>query len=149
MKKSTVAFILVILVLGAYFGYNSKWGRAFFLSLLSEDHKTLNEQTLSFMEDIKFKDFKKAASYHSPEDQKKANIPRLIEKLFKVKPELLDIMEYQILDVSLDSSKKRGRVKVKAKIHMLNSDKTKHPEMILYFHHKSGKWFMELESSLR
>jgi len=149
MKKSTVALILVILAVGAYIAYDAQWGRSFFLGLFSEDKKILRNTSLSFMEDIKYKDFKKAASYHSPEDQKKVNIPKLIERIFKVKPEFLDIMEYKILETSLDSSKKRGRVKIKAKIHMLNSDKTKHPEMILYFHNKSGKWYMELESSLK
>lgn len=149
MKKSTIAFFLVILALGGYFVYDAQWGRSFFLGLFSEDQKIFSKLALSFMEDIKFKDFEKAATYHSPEDQEKVNIPQLIERLFRVKPELLDIMEYQVLDTSMDSSKKRGRVKIKAKVHMLNSDKIEQPEMILYFHHKNGKWFMELESSLR
>lgn len=149
MKKSTVAIILVILALGGYFAFDAKLGRSFFLGLFSEDKKILREMSLSFMEDIKFKDFVKAATYHTPEDQKKVNIPRLIERIFRVKPELLDIMDYQILDTSLDSSKKRGRVKIEAKIHMLNSKKIRQAEMILYYHHKNGKWYMELESSLR
>ena len=149
MKKSTVAFILVIMAIGGYFAYDAQWGRSFFLGLFSEDQKTLREMALSFLEDIKFKDFEKAATYHNLEDQKKVNIPHLIERIFKIKPEFLDIMDYEILDTSLDSSKKRGRVKVKAKIHMLNSDKIKQPELILYFHNKDGKWYMELESSLK
>ena len=149
MKKSTVAFVLIILALGAYFAYDAQWGRSFFLGLFSEEKKIVNELSLSFMEDIKFKDFEKAATYHSPEDQKEINIPRLIEKIFKIKPELLDIMDFRILETSLDSSRKRGRVKVKAKVHTLNSDKIEHPEMILYFHNKNGKWYMELESSLK
>ncbi len=149
MKKSTIAFFLVILALGGYFVYDAQWGRSFFLGLFSEDQKIFSKLALSFMEDIKFKDFEKAATYHSPEDQGQVNIPQLIERLFRVKPEFLDIMEYQVLDTSMDSSKKRGRVKIKAKIHMLNSDKIQQPEMIFYFHHKNGKWFMELESSLK
>ena len=149
MKKSTIALILVILALGGYFAYDAQWGRSFFLGLFSEDQKILRETSLSFMEDIKFKDFQKAATYHSPQDQKKVNIPKLIERMFKVKPELLDVMNYQILDTSLDSSKKRGRVKVKAKVNLLNSDKIRQPEMILYFHNKDGRWYMELESSLK
>ena len=149
MKKSTVAFIILILILGGYFAYDAQWGRSFFLGLFSEDKKIINDHALSFMEDIKFKDFEKAATYHSPNDQKKVNIPQLIEKLFKIKPELLDIMDYKILETSLDSSKKRGRVKINTKVHTLNSGEIKRPEMILYFHNKTGKWFMELESSLR
>ncbi len=149
MKKSTVAFILVVLVLASYFAYDAQWGRSFFIGLFSEDLKIIRENSLAFMEDIKFKDFKSAASYHHPDDQKKADIPHLIQRLFKIKPELLDIMEYEILDTSLDSTQKRGRVKLKAKVHLLNADKIKSPEMIFYYHKKEGKWYMELESSLR
>ncbi len=149
MKKSTVAFILVLLVVGGYFAYDAQWGRSLILGFFSEDKKILGHMVLSFLEDIKFKDFKKAASYHHPEDQKKADIPKLIERLFKIKPELMDIMEYNILETSLDSSKKRARVKVKAKVHILNSDKIKNPEMMLFFHKKEEKWYMELESSLK
>ncbi len=149
MKKSSLAFILVILVLGAYFAYDAQWGESLFLGLFSEDLKIVNNASLSFMEDIKFKDFDKAASYHSPEDRKKVNIPRLIERLFHIKPELIDIMHYEILESSLDSSKKRARVKIKAKVRILNSEKIKNPELILYFHKKGEEWYMELESSLR
>ncbi|MCP4107133.1 MAG: hypothetical protein GY749_16595 [Desulfobacteraceae bacterium] len=149
MKKSTVAFILILLLAGGYFAYDSQWGRSFILGLFSEDKKILADMALSFLEDIKFKDFKKAASYHHPEDQKKADIPKLIERLFKIKPELMDIMEYNILETSLDSSKTRARIKVKAKVHILNSDKIKDPEMMLFFHKKEEKWYMELESSLK
>jgi hypothetical protein len=101
------------------------------------------------MEDIKFKDFNKAASYHSPEDQEEVDIPKLMERLFKIKPELLDVMEYSILDSTLDSTGTRGRVKMKAKVNVLNSGKIKNPEFILYYKKEGDEWFMELESSLR
>ncbi|MDM8517045.1 hypothetical protein QUF76_12660 [Desulfobacterales bacterium HSG16] len=149
MNKSTIAFILVILVVGGYFAYDAELGQSLFISLFSKDKKIVNETTLAFMEDIKFKDFKKAATYHHPDDQEKANIPKLIERLFRIKPELLDIMEYSTLETSLDSSKKRAKVKLTAKVHMLNSDKIKNLEMIIYYHKKGEKWYMELESSLR
>jgi len=149
MKKTTMAFFLVILLLAGFFAYNAEWGKSIFRSFLSEDLKIIREISLSFMEDIRFKDFDKAASYHHPEDQKKVNIPRLIQRIFKIKPELLDIMEYEILDATLDSTGDRGRVKLKAKVQLLNSDKIKSPEMILYFHKKNGKWYMELQSSLK
>ena len=149
MKKSTLAFVLVLLLLGAYFSYDSNWGRSLWTGLVSKDRQVLNDRALSFMEDIRFKDFEKAASYHHPEDQEKADIPRLIERLFKIKPELLDIMEYHILETALDSTGKRARVKISSKVHLLNSDEIKQPEMILYFHNRDEKWYMELESSLR
>ncbi len=149
MKKSTIAFILVILLLAGYFAFNAEWGRTILTGFFSEDLKIIREKSLSFMEDIRFKDFDKAASYHHPDDRERADIPKMIERLFKIKPELLDIMEYEILDATLDSSKERGRVKVKSKVGLLNADKIKTPEMILYYHKKDEKWYMELESSLK
>ena len=149
MKKSTVSFILVLLIVGGYVLYDTRKGGPFFPGLFSRDKGAMNAMALSFMEDIKYKDFEKAATYHTPEDQKKVDIARLLEGLFRVKPEFLDIMEYSILDTSIDSTQKRGRVKLKAKVNLLNSTETRNPEMIFYFHKKEGKWFMELESSLR
>ncbi len=149
MSKSTVALILVILGVGAYILYDSQWGRSIYLSLFSKDLHLIEEISLQFMEDVQFKDFDKAASYHSPEDREKIDIPRLMRKLFMIKPELIDVMDYSILDSSLDSTGTRGRVKVKAKVNILNSNKIKHPEVILYFHKKGDQWYMEMESSLQ
>ena len=149
MKKSTVAFVMVALVVGGYIFYDSQWGRSVLMGFFSEDLARIEEISLAFMEDIKFKDFNKAASYHSPEDQEEVDIPKLMEQLFKIKPELLDVMEYTILDSTLDSTGTRGRVKMKAKVNVLNSGKIKNPEFILYYKKEGDKWFMELESSLR
>jgi hypothetical protein len=149
MKKSTVAFVLVALAVGGYILYDSQWGRSVLMGFFSEDLARIEEISLAFMEDIEFKDFNKAASYHSPEDQEEVDIPKLMERLFKIKPELLDVMEYTILDSTLDSSGTRGRVKMKAKVNVLNSGKIKNPEFILYYKKEGDEWFMELESSLR
>jgi len=149
MKKTTVLMILIIGVLIAYFAWEGGWGRDQFQSLFSGDRKAIDEMALSFMEDIQYKDFKKAAAYHHPDVQKKVNIAKMIRRLFKIKPELLDLMEYRIVETSLDSSNRRGRVKVKARVHVLNTKKIKNPELILYFHKKSDAWFMELQSSLK
>ena len=148
MKKSTVALVLICLLVGGYFAFEAEWGRSLLLRFFSPDRDTVNQMALAFMEDIRFKDFDKAATYHSPEDQTKVDIPKLIERLFQIKPETLDIMEYEILDTTLDSSGQRARVKLKTKVHILNKDEIRNPELILYFHNKDGNWYMELESSL-
>ena len=148
MKKSTLAFFLVFLVIGGYIMYDSGWGRSMLMGMFSPEINAIEEMSMQFMEDIKFKDFIKAASYHNSEDQEKANIPKLIERLFKIKPELLDIMEFSILESTIDSTGNRGRVKIKSKVNILNSGKIKTPELILYYHKKGEGWFMELESSL-
>jgi hypothetical protein len=149
MKKSTVAFVLAALAVGGYILYDSQWGRSVLMGIFSEDLARIEEISLAFMEDIEFKDFNKAASYHSPEDQEEVDIPKLMERLFKIKPEFLDVMEYTILDSTLDSTGTRGRVKMKAKVNVLNSGKIKNPEFILYYKKEGEAWFMELESSLR
>lgn len=149
MKKSTIAFIVVILALGAYFVIDAQKEGLSLLQFFSEDRKTLESLAMSFMEDIQFKDFDKAASYHHPDDRAKQDIPLLIERIFQIKPEMLDIMNFSILDTQMDSSQKRGRVKVKTKVHRLNTDDFRDVELMLYFHNQDGKWYMELESSLR
>lgn len=149
MKKSSLAFVVVLLALGAFFAYDAQIGPSFFKQLFSGDKGLVDQISLAFMEDIRFKDFDKAASYHHPEDQTKVDIPKLIERMFKIKPEMLDIAEYDIMETSLDTSGNRARVKLKAKVHILNAKETKNPEIILYYHKKEGKWYMELESSLR
>jgi hypothetical protein len=149
MKKTTLLFILLLLLFGGYFALDSGTAKNWLSGVISRDLKSVREQTLSFLEDIRFKDFQSAARYHSPEDRKKADIPKLIERMFKIKPEFLDIMEYRLLEASLDSSKKRARVKTKIKVNVLNSGKIKNPEIIFYYHKMRGRWYMELESSLR
>ena len=149
MKKTTVAFILVLLLLGGYFAFDTKWGKAFFEGIFSGESAIVNRMSMSFLEDIRFKDYENAASYHHPEDREKTDIPKLIKKKFRIKPELLDIMDYRILETTLDSSGTRARVKMKAKTHLLNTDKIKHAEFILYYYKRDEAWYMELESSLK
>jgi len=148
MKKNTLVLFLTIIAISFFLFRGSDFSSLNMFSFLSKDVRTIQKFAISFFEDLKFKDFDSAAKYHSLKDQKKVNIPKLIERLFKVKPEFLDIMEYNILETSLDSSKKRARVKMKTKVNVLNSGKIRNPEVILYYHKKNGKWYMELESSL-
>ena len=116
---------------------------------MSGDRAHLEQQSLKFMEDLRFKDFQHAASYHSTEDRKKVNIPALIEQMFHVKPEMLDIMRYRVLDVAIDSTGRRGRVKLKAVCKILNANQIQEPEILLYwFKDPTEGWIMELESSL-
>ena len=149
MKRSTLLLALVLLGIFLFLARDARLGGDLFSGLFSGELTELSKRSLSFMEDLRFKDFEKAASYHRPEDRERADIPRLIERLFKIKPEFLDIMDYQVLDSSLDSSGRRARVKLKAKVHLLNSDEIREPEFILYYHKDdAGQWYMELESSL-
>ena len=75
--------------------------------------------------DRKFKDFEKASTYHLAETQKKRDIPTMIRRIFGIKHELLDIQDYKILDVDLDRSGARARVKVLVNYHVLGDESSR------------------------
>lgn len=116
----------------------------------SADSSFIEQRTLDFLEDIRFKDFAQAASYHSVADRKTVDIPYLIERIFQIKPEFLDILRYEILAVELDRSGTRGRVKTRTVVKILNTGEIREPEIIYYWYKdpRDG-WVMRLESSLR
>ena len=79
------------------------------------------------------------------------DIPFLLQRLFAVKPEALDIMDYDIVFAELDSSNLRARVKVRVKVKLLLDETIQEREFILYFDRDSvdDPWYMKLEDSLR
>lgn len=113
------------------------------------DARFIYDRTVDFMEDIRFKDFDKAASYSSSLDRKNVNMTRALTRLFLVPPESVDILESEIVSVELDRSKTRGRVKTHSRVKILNANRFQEPEIIFYWHKdpKEG-WVMKLESSI-
>jgi hypothetical protein len=150
MKKILVLFLILAgIAVGALVLSSRNTGMGV-ITGSSKDVKFLETQSLKFLEDLKFKDFQKAASYHSAEDRKTVNIPALIERMFAVKPETLDIMRYEVQKVEIDSSGLRARVKTKTVFKVLNANDIREPEIMLYwFKDPTEGWVMELESSLR
>ena len=151
MRKLLVVFIVIACLVAAVFlfsgGQGSTGGSVFTAS--SSDLDFIKKQTLAFCEDIKYKDYEKAASYHSRQDRVNADIPKHIEKCFLVKPELLEVLRYEILSADLDSSETRGRVKVKIVARILNTDEVKDETVILYWDKTPAEgWVMRLDSSL-
>lgn len=116
----------------------------------SAEASYIEQRTLDFLEDVRFKDFAQAASYHSVTDRKTVDIPYLIERIFQIKPEFLDILRYEILAVELDRSGTRGRVKTRTVVKILNTGEIREPEILFYWYKdpRDG-WVMRLESSLR
>lgn len=114
-----------------------------------DDARFLFDRTTDFLEDIRYKDFDKAASYSSSEDRKNVNMTRALTRLFVVPPESLDILESEVRSVELDRSRTRGRVKTHSRVKILNLNQFKEPEIIFYWHKdpKEG-WVMKLESSV-
>jgi hypothetical protein len=133
-------------------------GMASLLYFMDEDKKELVQLAQTFLESIQYKDFKSAALFHNEEDKKKVDIPKLIERLFKVKHEVLNIRDMEVSDVTIDSTGKRARTFFNANIEVLNSlqrggsnkeREHRDTEGILYWQKENGKWVMKLESSLK
>jgi len=151
MRKSAIVFgVLVLLGLGTYLfvtKYDIRLGA--FSFAFSKEKAMLRDLTIAFLEDIQFKDFVKAATYHTEEDQQNVDIADLIERLFQIKPEFLDIMKYEITDIDIDKSGTRARVKTHTTIKVLNTDEMEEPDVIFYWHKVDDRWYMKLESSLQ
>lgn len=151
-KKSSIVLASVVAVLAAVAIAAGVFGFPIgnlLRSLVSPDRGRLFQMATQFMEDLQYKDFKKSARYHHRKDQKRIDIGRNIERLFKVKPELLDVREYRVKKVTFDSSRKRARVYTWARVKLLNTRHIRNVDMILYFFkHTDGKWYMRLDSSL-
>jgi hypothetical protein len=153
MKKAVTALLVLALLLGGYLGVAHVSGGAFStLGLaLGGDRGALRRVALSFLEDIQFKDFVSAASYHSPDTRDGIDIPFLIQRLFTVRPEALDIMDYEVVFAEIDSGGLRARVKLRVKVKLLLNALINEREVILYFQRESvdDPWYMQLEDSLR
>lgn len=154
MKKIFILFIIVAVLLGVYLGAVHLSGGAFpapqFLQLGGERGQ-LRRISLAFLEDIEFKDFDNAAHYHEPELQDTVDIPFLLQRLFHVKPEALDIMDFETVFVKIDSSQLRARAKVRIKVKLLLNSKIETQELMLFYYRKdlNSRWYMKLEDSLR
>ena len=153
MKKAVTALLVLGLLLGGYLGVAHVSGGAFStLGLaLGGDRGALRRIALSFLEDIQFKDFVGAAGYHAPDIRDGVDIPFLLQRLFTVRPEALDIMNYDIVFAEIDSGGLRARVKLRVKVKLLLNALIKEQEVLLYFERDSvdDPWYMKLEDSLR
>lgn len=145
--------LILLILISAYMAAAHFSGGAFysFGLPLGGDCGMVRKISNQFWEDIQFKDFNKAASYHAKELRNTVDIPFLLERLFVQKPEALDIMEIDIVFCKLDSSNKRARVKNRLKVKDLVKQEIRDQEVMLYFQRQAVNqaWYMELESSLR
>lgn len=142
MKKVGLV-LLLLLVLGGGLLVAQQRG------LLSGNPDTVLLRSLAqhFMEDLQYKDFDKAALYHTYEDQQKADIGKLIHRMFLVKPEQLNIRNIRIVAVDFDSSGNRARTFVTCTNELLNSgdkkkdekNRAKQVEAILYWHRRPAR----------
>ena len=152
MKKILIPISLLLVIAVGYIGLSHFSGGAFptFGLPIGGAEAHLRSLTLQFWEDIQFKDFDKAASYHPPDKQDDVDIPYLIERMFILKPEGLDIISYEIVFAEVDSSGRRARVKTRVKVkNLVNNDINDREIMLYYFReNQDSAWYMKLESSL-
>lgn len=144
--KLKILLLLLLLLVGGLAAYLVLGGKT---PLYRSERHLLKAKTARFFECIKFKEFGEAAAFHDAADQKKADIPRLIEDLFRVPPEQLDIREITVVFAEIDSTGILAKTKTRCIVHLLNSKEVRKPEVILYWRKQSGKWYLKLESSLK
>lgn len=127
MRKVTLVTIILIAVLGVV--------AAVVLSgPLNPSTRLITDLSLQFMEDVQFKDFRRSASYHHILERDRVDVGRTIEKLFLIKPEMLDLREFHIVKADIDSTGKRARVHIRTKFQRLNmKDEPEEGELILYW----------------
>ena len=146
MKK---LFLLALLVVGLVgFFYASSEGYLGGLSGAGDDKREIRDKTIRFFECLKFKEFKEASDFHNEEDQKAADIPSMIENLFQVPPEYLDIQDIALMYVEIDSSGILAKSKTRCHAKELNTGQEKDHEVILYWKKEADQWFLKLRSSL-
>lgn len=132
VRKSTIVTVVVLVLLagGGYLALNNPF---------STGAGVVEKLALSFLEDLQFKDFRESALYSHPLDQDRLDIGKTLERLFHVKPEFLDILDYRIMRTEVDRDGRRAKVLVKTRYKVLNRKKrkqdreTKEADMILYW----------------
>ncbi len=144
MKKKILLVFVLLLALGAG-AYAVLTGAT---SVYQSDAHIIKKKSNRFFECIKFKEFDEASKFHHPDEQKQANIPKLIEDLFAVPPEQLDIQEVNVLFGEIDSSGVLGKVKTRCTVQLLNSKEIRNPEVMLYWKKLGGNWYLKLRSTL-
>ena len=101
------------------------------------DANTLERLSRSFLEDLQYKDFRSSALYHHLLDQGRFDIGQTLEVIFAVKPELLNILGFDVVKVDFDSSDDRARVFVRIRYKVLNrGNEVKELDLILYWLHR-------------
>lgn len=127
MRKTTVITLVSLIILGI-------GGYLFMVEPFNSDRKVVRELSMQFVEDLQFKDFRSSALYHHRLEQGRVDVGRSLERLFMIKPELLDIIDYRIVKAEVDSSDNRARVLVNTRFRRLNmKDEAEEADLMLYW----------------
>lgn len=151
MRIFVVLALLLTLAGGTLFYLQSSpAGQAPLGTIFSKDAQEIVKMGQKFMESIQYKDFKSASQFSLPEQKASLDIPVLIERLFQVKPEMMDMNNVQVISHDFDTSGDRARLRMRADVKFLNSNELRKPEILLYFKKMpDGKWYMDFASSIK
>ncbi|MFU8806350.1 MAG: hypothetical protein ACNA8W_21240, partial [Bradymonadaceae bacterium] len=98
------------------------------------DRRVVRELSTQFLEDLQFKDFRSSSLYHHRLEQGRVDVGRSLERLFAIKPEMLDIIDYRVVKADVDSSENRARVLVNTRFRRLNmKDEPEEADVMLYW----------------
>jgi hypothetical protein len=127
MRRSTLIAVaaVALVAVGAWFALKSPF---------NQDRSLVERMSKSFMEDLKFKDFRGASLYSHLLDRARLDIGKTLEALFQVKPEFFDLQDFDVVRTELDSSGQRASVHMRARYKILNKDKElRENNLILYW----------------
>ena len=136
-------FLIFVVLAAAVGGYAIHGG---YTPLLHSDKKVIRDQTRRFWEFVRFKSFDQAAEFDHDED--KETTARLIERIFRIKPENLDIQRVDVVSVEIDATGDLARSKTRLEGEMLNPKKAKTIEVMLFWRREGDAWMLRLRSSL-
>lgn len=129
MRKTTIVTFITLLVLGV--------GAYIFLAdplHIVRGGGDIDGLAKAFLEDLQFKDFRQSAQYHHSLERDRLDIGRAIERIFLLKPELIDIQDYRIIKSEIDSNGTRGRTLVRTRFKRLNIAKeSEDKDIVLYW----------------
>ena len=136
-------FLMVVVIAAAGGGYAIHGG---YTPLYYSDKKVIREHTRQFWEFIRFKSFDQAAEYDDDED--KETTAKKIERIFRIKPENLDIQRIDVVSVEIDGTGDLARSKTRLEGEMLNPKRSKTIEVMLFWRRDGDAWRLKLRSSL-
>lgn len=130
MKKVLAVLVAVLVVGGIALAGLQPWGFSLFgvEYAWSPEYRAVQQLGRDFMEDIQFKDWKRAASYHTWAEKQEADIPEQIRKLFGIKPEQLHIENVRLMGVDISEDGLRARTRFKAHVEVLNTTQKEEEE---------------------
>lgn len=152
LKKIMIGTTLLAVAAGGYAGYaHFTGGEVPTLGLpIGGARAELRTLTMSFWEDIKFKDYKKAASYQAETKRSESSISALVEQVFGLPAQSVDLMEFSVVEAELDSTGNRARLKSRVKAKDLVKGKVHTREVMHFFHRDTPQaaWVLDLDHTV-